>query len=191
MRTLLIPALIAVLAGAGTSAGQAPAHAPGQPSGQGGPAAQAYSVEPFTPTGPVAIRGTGVRLRAAPFATATTPVLSSGSTGLLLNIVGIARQKDADWYQVVLRSGQLAFIRSDLTSAPSPSPAGSISPFPPATIAENPLAELPAQTVAPAQPPLPGQALSQPAPAGGASRLDLPSPLDPPGLRSQPTAILP
>lgn len=78
-----------------------------------------YTVEPFTPSSPVTIQGTGVRLRAEPFASKDTPVLSSGSTGTQLTVVGVSRQPDWDWYQVVLRNGQKAFIRSDLTSAPS------------------------------------------------------------------------
>ena len=78
-----------------------------------------YTVEPFTPTAAITIAGTGVRLRAEPFASKDTPVLSSGSTGMQLTVVGIARQPDWNWYQVVLRNGQKAFIRSDLTSAPS------------------------------------------------------------------------
>lgn len=88
----------------------------------GSPAAVArgsYTVEPFTPATPITIAGTGVRLRAEPFASKDTPVLSSGSTGMQLTVVGIARQPDWNWYQVVLRNGQKAFIRSDLTSAPS------------------------------------------------------------------------
>lgn len=78
----------------------------------------AYMVEPFTPATPITINGTGVRLRAEPFATNDTPVLSTGSTGLQLTVVGLARQADWNWYQVILRNGQKAFIRSDLTSAP-------------------------------------------------------------------------
>jgi hypothetical protein len=78
----------------------------------------AYMVEPFTPAAPITINGTGVRLRAEPFATNDTPVLSTGSTGLQLTVVGLARQADWNWYQVILRNGQKAFIRSDLTSAP-------------------------------------------------------------------------
>ncbi len=78
-----------------------------------------YTVEPFTPMNPITIQGSGVRLRAEPFATQQTQVLSSGSTGLPLNVVGIARMGDWNWYQVVLKSGQKAFIRSDLTSHPS------------------------------------------------------------------------
>ena len=79
----------------------------------------AYTVEPFTPPAQITIKGTGVRLRAEPFASQDVPVLSHGSTGLVLNVVGIARLPDWNWYQVVLRSGQKAFIRSDYTSAPS------------------------------------------------------------------------
>jgi hypothetical protein len=79
----------------------------------------AYTVEPFTPSAAITIRGTGVRLRAEPFATPQTPVVSSGSTGLPLTVVGLSRQPDWNWYQVVLSNGQKAFIRSDLTSAPS------------------------------------------------------------------------
>jgi hypothetical protein len=33
--------------------------------------------------------------------------------------VGLSRQPDWNWYQAILRNGQKAFIRSDLTSAPS------------------------------------------------------------------------
>lgn len=85
----------------------------------GVPTHPSYTVEPFAPPASIAIKGTGVRLRAEPFATKETPVLSSGSSGLALNVVGIVRMSDWNWYQVVLKSGQKAFIRSDLTSAPS------------------------------------------------------------------------
>jgi hypothetical protein len=78
-----------------------------------------YTVEPFTPPSTITINGTGVRLRAEPFANQQTPVLSTGSTGLPLTVVGVARMPDWTWYQVILKSGQKAFIRSDLTSAPS------------------------------------------------------------------------
>ena len=96
----------------------------------------AYTVEPFTPSGTITIQGTGVRLRAEPF-TLDTPILSHGNTGLPLTVVGIARLPEWNWYQVILRSGQKAFIRSDYTSAPSkggsPAPPSSqlAAPLPP------------------------------------------------------------
>lgn len=103
----------------------------------------AYTVEPFTPPAQITIKGTGVRLRAEPFASQDVPVLSHGSTGLVLNVVGITRLPDWNWYQVVLRSGQKAFIRSDYTSAPSK--GGSLAaPLPPATRIEYPPASSPA-----------------------------------------------
>jgi len=111
MRFVTISALAIVL---GTGA-LAPAIS--QVSGQ--PAAtRAYMVEPFTPASPITIVATGVRLRAEPF-TGNTPVLSSGSPGMQLTVVGLSRQPDWNWYQAILRNGQKAFIRSDLTSAPS------------------------------------------------------------------------
>jgi hypothetical protein len=97
----------------------------------------AYTVEPFTPPSQIAIQGTGVRLRAEPFATSQAQVLSTGSTGLALNVVGIARLPDWNWYQVVLKNGQKAFIRSDYTSAPSKG-AASAAPLPAATRVEYP-----------------------------------------------------
>jgi hypothetical protein len=111
MRFVTISALAIVL---GTGA-LAPAIS--QVSGQ--PAAtRAYMVEPFTPASPITITATGVRLRAEPF-TGNTPVLSSGAPGMQLTVVGLSRQPDWNWYQVILRNGQKAFIRSDLTSAPA------------------------------------------------------------------------
>lgn len=107
---------------------------------------RAYMVEPFAPPAPITINGTGVRLRAEPFATNDTPVLSTGSTGLQLTVVGIARQPDWNWYQVILRNGQKAFIRSDLTSAPS---RGNGVPTP---VASNPVTY--PQPVAPVNPPV-------------------------------------
>ena len=93
--------------------------APAISQGSGQPAAtRAYMVEPFTPASPITITATGVRLRAEPF-TGNTPVLSSGSPGMQLTVVGLSRQPDWNWYQAILRNGQKAFIRSDLTSAPS------------------------------------------------------------------------
>ncbi len=120
----------------------------------GSPAAVArgtYTVEPFTPTAAITIQGTGVRLRAEPFAAKDTPVLSSGSTGMQLTVVGIARQPDWNWYQVVLRNGQKAFIRSDLTSAPSRGQGGPTIPTPvintPAVLPQQPLPPVPSKPV--------------------------------------------
>jgi hypothetical protein len=153
----------------------------GLASAQTPPAAvhAAYAVEPFTPTAPITINGTGVRLRAEPFATKDTQVLSSGSTGLALNVIGLARQPDWNWYQVVLKNGQKAFIRSDLTSAPSRGGGTSASP-----VSLTPAAPLPPVTPAPVvsttptyqppayQPPTPvsqpsAPAWQPPAPAAG------------------------
>lgn len=125
MRFVIVSAVAAVL-GAG-------AIAPAISQGSGQQAAtRAYMVEPYTPSSPITIVGAGVRLRAEPF-TGNTPVLSSGSTGLQLAVVGIARQPDWNWYQVVLRNGQRAFIRSDFTSAPSRGDGA------PAPVAPNPV----------------------------------------------------
>ena len=125
MRFVIVSALAAVLS--------VVAIAPAISQGAGQPAAtRAYMVELFTPAAPITITATGVRLRAEPF-TGNTPVLSSGATGMQLTVVGISRQPDWNWYQVVLRNGQKAFIRSDLTSAPS---RGDSTPAP---IASNPV----------------------------------------------------
>ncbi len=155
----------------------------------------AYTVEPFTPTTPIMIQGSGVRLRAAPSA-GQTPVLSSGSSGLVLNVVGISRQADWDWYQVVLKSGQRAFIRSDLTSAPlrggaSPAQTAMVVSTPAAApVAPQPLpAPTPLPSLGPAQPieppPVQLQTPAQPStPSTNRGSLDLPKPSDPPGLLS-------
>lgn len=110
MRSMISAAVLAALASGGMGA----AHA--QFAGQ--PVRAAYTVEPFTPASTITIQGTGVRLRNEPF-TQETQILSHGNTGLPLTVVGIARLPDWNWYQVILRSGQKAFIRSDYTSAPS------------------------------------------------------------------------
>lgn len=128
-------------------------------------ATRAYMVEPFTPASPITIVATGVRLRAEPF-TGNTPVLSSGSPGMQLTVVGLSRQPDWNWYQVLLRNGQKAFIRSDLTSAPArgdgaPAPVVSrpntypAPVMPPGVVAPPVLAP----PVAP-QPPIPTQPLT-------------------------------
>ncbi|RYG31123.1 MAG: hypothetical protein EON93_13540, partial [Burkholderiales bacterium] len=116
MRVVVSAVFIAALGAASGIGSVAVAQTPGQPV-----VSQAsYTIEPFAPAGaPITIQGTGVRLRAEPFSTPQTQVLSSGSTGHVLNIVGIARLADWNWYQVVLKNGQKAFIRSDVTSAPS------------------------------------------------------------------------
>jgi len=125
MRYVTISALAIVLgAGAVTPA---VAQGPGQAA-----ANRAYMVEPFTPPGPITITASGVRLRAEPF-TGNTLVLSSGTTGMQLTVVGISRQPDWNWYQVILRNGQKAFIRSDLTSSPSRGDGA------PAPVATNPI----------------------------------------------------
>jgi hypothetical protein len=106
-------ALTSVLAAVLMTAGAASAQTPGAPA----TVTRAYTVEPYMPPAPISIQADGVRLRAEPF-TGQTQVLSSGSTGLPLTVVGLTRMPDWVWYQVVLKSGQKAFIRSDLTSAP-------------------------------------------------------------------------
>jgi hypothetical protein len=186
MRILAAAVVVATLASGGVASAQI--------AGQRGYATTAYMVEPFTPAAPIMIQGSGVRLRAEPFAGSQTPVLSSGSTGLVLNVVGISRQPDWDWYQVVLKSGQRAFIRSDLTSAPSRGSAGSqqaavapvatpaVTPMPPPTPLPSlgpaqPIEPPPVQLAPPVQPP------AQP-PVSNRGSLDLPKPSDPPGLRS-------
>ncbi len=192
MRSLAAAVVIAVLAsGASASA---------QIAGQRGYSTTAYSVEPFTPATPIMIQGSGVRLRAEPFAGSQTPVLSSGSTGLVLNVVGLSRQPDWDWYQVVLKSGQRAFIRSDLTSAPSRG-SGAAQPVAPLPVAPLPVATplvtpMPAPTpitpipsLGPVQPfdPAPvqlGPPVQPSAPTSNRGSLDLPKPSDPPGLQS-------
>lgn len=157
----------------------------------------AYMVEPFTPSAPISINGTGVRLRAEPFATNDTPVLSTGSTGLQLQVVGLARQSDWNWYQVILRNGQKAFIRSDLTSAPmrgdsTPAYVAPVQPIapPPQVAYTPPPTPQPAQpqptwtspVVAQPLPPIPSQpvqgggVISLTPRDGGAQPLDLPSP---------------
>jgi hypothetical protein len=130
----------------------------------------AYSVEPFAPASTITIQGTGVRLRAEPFATPQTPVLSSGSTGLPLTVIGLARQQDWNWYQVVLNNGQKAVIRSDLTSAPSRgggvTAASTTAPLPPIPVIRSnvaPPATLPPVYPAPVTAPAASQPASQPA----------------------------
>lgn len=129
-------ALTSVLAAVLMTTGAATAQTPGtQPT-----ITRAYTVEPFAPASPITIQGQGVRLRAEPFTTRETPVLSSGSTGLQLTVVGLARMPDWTWYQVVLRNGQKAFIRSDLTSAPMAGGGAQASVAPP-QVATQPVAQ--------------------------------------------------
>lgn len=182
----------AVIAGVLASSGVAAAQVPGQPL----VARATYTVEPFSPQTPIMIQGSGVRLRAEPFASQQTQVLSSGSTGLVLNVVGIARMGDWNWYQVVLKSGQKAFIRSDLTSAPSKGGGGPAAP----TIAYTPTQPPTPPAYVPAAPPTPAYVpptysapipidpqpvqIAPPVNSGGSLELDIPRPSDPPGLQS-------
>jgi hypothetical protein len=186
MRILAAAVLAATLVSGGAASAQL--------AGQKPYTTTAYTVEPFTPTTPIMIQGSGVRLRAAPSA-GQTPILSSGSTGLVLNVVGISRQPDWDWYQVVLKSGQRAFIRSDLTSAPlrggaSPAQTAMAVSTPPAVApVPQPVPAPPLPTLGPAQPieppPVQLQTPAQPsAPTSNRGSLDLPKPSDPPGLLS-------
>ena len=187
MRVVVSAVFVAALGAGGVAAAQVP----GQPV----VSRESYTIEPYAPPGaPITIQGTGVRLRAEPFTTPQTPVLSSGSTGLALNVVGIARLPDWNWYQVVLKNGQKAFIRSDLTSAPSrgSGPAAPLTPAapevaytptpPPTPPAYVPPAYTPPVPIEPAPVPL-GPATSQPA-ASDRPSLDLPRPSDPAGLQS-------
>jgi hypothetical protein len=170
-------ALTSVLAAVLMTAGAASAQTPGTPTA----ITRAYTVEPFAPSAPITIQGQGVRLRAEPFTTRETQVLSSGSTGLELTVVGLTRMPDWAWYQVVLRNGQKAFIRSDLTSAPMAGGGTQVAVAPP-QVATQPVAQprpyLPPQpgaiTMTPQpNPAAPVQTQPQPRPATG---IDLPLP---------------
>lgn len=194
MRVVVSAVFVAVLGAGGVAAAQTP----GQPV----VSHASYTVEPFAPPGaPITIQGTGVRLRAEPFSTPQTQVLSSGSTGHVLNVVGIARLADWNWYQVVLKNGQKAFIRSDLTSSPSrgngqvalAAPVAA-APMPAAPVVTAPSTYTPTPPPTP-QPYVPPPQYSQPIPApqpvplapaatSSPPSLDLPKPSDPAGLRS-------
>ena len=147
MRGLVSVAVLAVAALGAVSAADAQAPVASHAS---------YTVEPFSPTAPVTLTAKGVRLRAEPFASKDTPVLSSGSTGLSLTVVGIARMSGWNWYQVVLGNGQKAFVRSDLTSAPSQGGAASVTAQPISHPSPQPVTQ-PAPTFSstPAPSPLP------------------------------------
>lgn len=166
MRIVLTSVLAAVLAASGAAVAQTP----GQPVAAG-PVRAAYTVEPFTPATPITIQGTGVRLRAEPFTGNDIPVLSTGSTGLALTVVGLTRQPDWVWYQVILRNGQKAFIRSDLTSMPQAGGARVATPAPAATPAPLPRTHTTPQAGAITMTP-------QPLP-GGAPSIDIPRPTAP------------
>lgn len=177
MRVVVSAVFVAML-GAG---GVAVAQTPGQPV----VSHVSYMVEPFAPPGaPITIQGTGVRLRAEPFTTPQTQVLSSGSTGHVLNVVGIARLADWNWYQVVLKNGQKAFIRSDLTSAPSRG-NGQVVAAAPAAPALAPVVAAPAAPM-PAAP-----AVSTPASTYTPTPPPTPQPYVPPPQYSQPVPIAP
>lgn len=128
-RAAIVAAAILTVAGIGSASAQVAVQ----------PVREAYTVEPFAPVSEISIRGSGVRLRAEPFTTPDTAVLSHGSTGLPLTVVGIARRPDWVWYQVVLKSGQKAFIRSDFTSAPLKAETGPPAPSPSAPQLAAPL----------------------------------------------------
>lgn len=170
MRVVVSAVFIAAMSVGGVAAAQVP----GQPV----VSHASYTVEPFAPPGaPITIQGTGVRLRAEPFTTPQTQVLSSGSTGHVLNVVGIARLSDWNWYQVVLKNGQKAFIRSDLTSAPS---RGNGQAMPAAPVA---VAPVPAPTAAT---PMPAPVVAAPAPTYTPTPPPTPQPYVPPPQYSQP-----
>lgn len=189
MRVVVSAVFVAALAASGVAVAQIP----GQPA----IARASYTVEPFAPAGaPITIQGTGVRLRSEPFTTPQTQVLSSGSTGLILNVVGIARLADWNWYQVVLKNGQKAFIRSDLTSAPSrgagqgasaPTVIASAPTPPPTPPAYVPPAYTPPVPIGPQPVQLSPPVVVQPqtpVDTSGRPSLDLPRPSDPAGLQS-------
>src|SRR5262245_23288663 len=79
MRSVISAVVFASLAASVPVA--AMAQAPGQPI------RVAYTVEPFSPPSQITIQGAGVRLRAEPFTGKDTPILSSGNTGLPLNVI--------------------------------------------------------------------------------------------------------
>lgn len=198
MRVALKSVMATVIAGLMVSAGPASAQVTGSPvSTQPAPTRAAYTVEPFAPAMPITIQGTGVRLRAEPFTGNDTPVLSTGSTGLQLNVVGLARLPDWVWYQVVLKNGQKAFIRSDLTSAPMQGgTVARVTTPSPATATPQPRPTLPPQAGAITMTPQPNPAYvppaSQPAPSVALPLPSNPAPATNSGLISiAPSAPVP
>ncbi len=178
MRIVLTSVLAAVLAASGAAHAQISGQISGSVPAQ--PARAVYTVEPFSPATPITIQGQGVRLRAEPFAASDVPVLSSGSTGLQLTVVGLARQPDWVWYQVVLRNGQKAYIRSDLTSAPmaggavraaAPAPAAAPVVASPAPRIDLPRPTAPAVSPAPSAAPVDSGLISV-APAAPTPRME-------------------
>lgn len=188
MRLVLASVMVAALAASGAASAQAP--------GALQPAAvrAAYTIEPFAPATPITIQGTGVRLRAEPFTGNDTPVLSTGSTGLQLTVVGLARLPDWVWYQVVLRNGQKAFIRSDLTSAPMQGGAATAArvatpaPSAPAAVPQRPT--LPPQAGAITMTPQPNPAYVPPVPQTAPS-VSLPLPAAPTPFSNPPSSNVP
>lgn len=179
MRVVVSAVFVAALGAASGLGGVAVAQVPGQPV----VSHASYTVEPFAPPGaPITIQGTGVRLRAEPFSTPQTQVLSSGSTGHVLNVVGIARLSDWNWYQVVLKNGQKAFIRSDLTSSPSRGNGQVVAAAPVAPVA--PAAPVAAAPM-PATPVVTAPSTYTPTPP------PTPQPYVPPPQYSQPVPIAP
>jgi hypothetical protein len=79
-----------------------------------------YSVERFEPSTPIRLTGDGASMSKWPLSNAGTPVLHRAGRNELLSVVGLARQPDGLWYQVILQDGRKAFVPSVLISAPIP-----------------------------------------------------------------------
>ncbi len=190
MRVALNTVMVSVMAGLMAAGGTASAQVSGAPVSVQ-PARAAYTVEPFTPVAPVTIQGTGVRLRAEPFTGNDTPVLSTGSTGLQLTVVGLARLPDWVWYQVVLKNGQKAFIRSDLTSAPQAGGARIATPAPAANPAPQPRPYTTPQAGAITMTPQPNPAAIAPPSTAPSPIIDLPRPTPPaaPPVQATPAPV--
>ena len=82
-------------------------------------AAARGTIVPYTPPQPLRVKGTSVRIRAAPFANDATAILSVVNTDDPLNVIGAVMQDDGFvWWQVRLPDQQTGFVRSDLATSP-------------------------------------------------------------------------
>jgi hypothetical protein len=81
-----------------------------------------YDVEPPTSLKLVLVKGSNVRLRTAPFANNGTGVVAVAKPGAALRVIGRVTRPDWVWYQVTMDDGRVAFVRSDVTSAPERGP---------------------------------------------------------------------
>lgn len=73
-----------------------------------------FEVLPYAAQQTIVARESELNIRALPFARPDVPILRESAAGEILNVTGLVRQEDGDWYQIRLAGGQVGYFKASL-----------------------------------------------------------------------------